>query len=319
MLGRWWPRRRQDETIARAATDAEDAGDALRPRWLRWVLDLPADSAGADAHALAGPASPDPIAAAIDVARLPRLPALLPTLLAALRREDVRAQALADCVARDPVVAGEVLRVANSAYYRRARAVDDLTAAVQRLGHDGLRRVALAVLMRPIAQGERLPSGSRTFDRLWMHTQRHMTACALLAPGRCDASDVQLAAVLGTTGLSALLRHAPMPVLMRAAVEAAAALELHRAAARLTTRAARHWRVPDGVVEALEQAAEGDRRAPAAAVLVAGERLAMASVLGEDAPHADALPLALDAGTCRAVIARLAQEFPEAPDTPQAG
>lgn len=306
--------------IEAGATEAGVAA-VIPAAWLRWLLDLPPTpprlaaprqaspaSAGPDAHALAT------LADTLDLARLPRLPALLPTLLAALRRDTVTAQALADCIARDPVVAGEVLRVAGSAYYARGLPVAGLVPAVQRLGHEGLRRVALAVLMRPIAQADGPACDTRRLDRLWNHTQRTMAACALLAPGRCDPAEAQLAAVIGTTGLTALLRHAPHAV-ERLAGDAAAR-DVFNAGARLTQRASAWWQLPEAVQHAWSRLADAQTVGDApAAVQDAAMRLAMASTLIEagllerDALDALPLPIALDASDRQAALTRLEQEF----------
>ena len=69
---------------------------------------------------------------------VPRLPAALPKLMGLIRRDDVSGREMADHLARDPALLGEVIRIANSASYRSARPVQSVEDAVAMLGQRGL-------------------------------------------------------------------------------------------------------------------------------------------------------------------------------------
>ena len=87
-----------------------------------------------------------------DPKSLPRLPALVPQLLRSLRSDDVGSAALAAQIGKDPVLVGEIVRVCNSAMFRGSGTIDSLQQGVMLLGQDGLRRVVMQLVMRPILQ-----------------------------------------------------------------------------------------------------------------------------------------------------------------------
>ena len=81
----------------------------------------------------------------------PRRPLLMPRLMAAVRDPASAATRLADIIAQDPVLAGDVLRLANSAWYRVTRdPVETLQRAVIVCGTDGLQSLASLALMQPV-------------------------------------------------------------------------------------------------------------------------------------------------------------------------
>lgn len=69
----------------------------------------------------------------------------------------------------DPPLAARVLKVVNSAFYRRQREVGALRAAVRMLGVDAIRNIALAASLHRLFRGGRGVSG---FDpsSLWAHS-----------------------------------------------------------------------------------------------------------------------------------------------------
>ena len=102
----------------------------------------------------------------------PRRPLLMPRLLAATRDPTAAATRLADIISQDPVLAGNVLRLANSAWYRITQdPVETLQRAVIVCGTDGLQSLAALALMQPVFRGE-----SGAFARLpallWERTTR---------------------------------------------------------------------------------------------------------------------------------------------------
>jgi len=120
----------------------------------------------------------DAVAAAVDVlARIdahprytPRRPQLLPQLTRAINDPAASAQSIAAILGQDPALAGNLLRIANSALYRRrGAAVEHLERAVTLLGTEGLRQTAMAALLQPVIADD----GSvfaRCASLLWEHT-----------------------------------------------------------------------------------------------------------------------------------------------------
>ncbi len=93
--------------------------------------------------------------------------------------ENLRAWMAIYC--REPVLASEVVKAANSAYYRSGDGeVTSVEQAVSRLGVDRLSTITLAILMRPAFEIK--PIYFRFFSKyLWQHSQDCAVACAELA------------------------------------------------------------------------------------------------------------------------------------------
>lgn len=275
---------RGDAMIEASADDAQPrpegvplAADEVRARGLRWLLDAPraapADTA-ASAQALA---YLDAVAQRLDPRRLPRLPALVPQLLAALRRDDIDAQSLATLLARDPTLAGDVMRIANSAFHRRANPATGLAQAIAILGADGLRHVVFTSVMRPILRPD---ARSMVAARLWQVAESRTWLCARLAPGHHDVAEAQLAAVVASTGAGALLSMVPAALLVPAVGDPALVRGFDAVARGVTVRAAMHWQLPEAVVQALRES-EG-ANGGLAGVLRTGDLLAMGTALVRD-------------------------------------
>jgi HD-like signal output (HDOD) protein len=143
----------------------------------------------------------------IDRRLLTRLPAFSPVavkLLSVLADERAPFKEIAGLIALDPVLAGEVLRLANSGLYGRWLRVSSLLEAIARLGTGRLSQVAItAALWRG------LPRKTAPFVREWW---RHSIAAALLAQqcGQDLPTDhAYTAALLHGIGQLALFEDAP--------------------------------------------------------------------------------------------------------------
>jgi HD-like signal output (HDOD) protein len=81
----------------------------------------------------------------------PRRPMLLPKLMQAVSDDSVSQRELVRILAGDPALAGNLLRLANSSFYRHnPEPVESLDRAVAILGIDGMRSMIAAALMQPI-------------------------------------------------------------------------------------------------------------------------------------------------------------------------
>ncbi len=143
----------------------------------------------------------------IDRRLLTRLPPFSPVavkLLSVLADERAPFKEIAGLIALDPVLAGEVLRLANSGLYGRWLRVSSLLEAIARLGTGRLSQVAItAALWRG------LPRKTAPFVREWW---RHCIAAALIAQqcGQDFSSDhAYTAALLHGIGQLALFEDAP--------------------------------------------------------------------------------------------------------------
>lgn len=265
---------------------------ALERLFVDWAFDLPVEGAGTDvAGAEAAFAHLQMVAHRFDVRRMPRLPALVPQLLATMRRDDADATEIAGLLSRDPTLAGDVMRVAGSAHYARSHPPTGLRQAVQVLGNEGLRHVVLGSVMRPILRGDAGQPGYAMAARLWAQAEARTWLCGRLA-ATADAGEAQLAGIVAGTGIAALSRMVHPRVLADAAGSPAFAERFLEIARPLTARAGAHWQLPAAVLDALQGTAD----TPLGRVLVAADRLAMgyrlmeAGLLAGDAAWPNGLP-----------------------------
>jgi len=260
----------------------------LAERYQRFMLGLPDAANGTLDH----PGEPallrrlQIVGERFDVRSLPRLPAVLPQLLHALKNDNVAGAELAKLVGRDPMLVGEVMRVSRSIYYRTLHSIQSLQHAVVLLGQDGLRRVATQHMMKPILQASAGVHGLVAGQRLWDHAERCAHASAFLGKyAGCDPFEAYLAGIVCNTGTGAMIHLLGMEEV--AAPEALSAAFLDgcaQVAAQLTLRAARHWELPSNVILALQEFAQTEPQSTATALgktLHAAHVLATAQLLSD--------------------------------------
>ena len=106
----------------------------------------------------------------------PRRPNMLPRVLSASSDESFSRRQLAALIAQDPSLVGNLLKIANSSFYRvTPEPVESVDRAVVLLGTDGIRSLVTAALMQPIFR-----IGGADFPRFpevaWEHTFRAANA-----------------------------------------------------------------------------------------------------------------------------------------------
>jgi HD-like signal output (HDOD) protein len=220
---------------------------------------------------------------------VPRVPEIIPQLLRSLRDEGITGAELARQVGKDPSLAAEVIRDANSPFYRPAKPVRTIDAALLVLGQNGLRMLLARAAFRPIAGVQGGRHARTAAPRIWRHTEHCALAASLLAPGlRADPFEAYLAGLMQDVGLIVALR------LFDQAFDAAAlprdahaAAQLLAAARQLSARIALQWELPPPIAAAILGAA-----APAGAT-------PLAQALGR-ADHIAKLRLLLDEGLLNA-------------------
>lgn len=215
---------------------------------------------------------------------LPRRPLLLPQLLRALNDPESTREDLSAIILQDPVLAADVLRTANSPFYRIAREpVDSLDRAIVLLGFEGLKSVVAASIMQPVFRTQK-----GQFDAfaptLWELAMRTATAAGIYA-ARTRTADPPTAQLLGL--LSAL---GPLAV-FRATGEA------YRERTQLVPRAEVHVRLIEDHADATSSAVASHWQLPETFVLALYEshgtgHLQNLSPLGK----------ALEAGRCCALL-----------------
>jgi len=132
----------------------------------------------------------------------PRQPMIIPKLIRAVNSEDSTKERLVKVISQDPVIAGELLRVANSPYYKLSEGtVDSIGRAILVLGIDGLRFLTSTLVLQPVAQTDKTYFPGFT-KRVWL--QSVLAANAAQAYARktrsCDSFTAHLVGLLSSIG-----------------------------------------------------------------------------------------------------------------------
>jgi len=264
----------------RATAAHKHAPRALDLAFQRWLTDPVRGDASpaAEAAILAGleRLAADPAAAA---ALVPRVPAVVPQLLRSLRDDSVSGSELARQIARDAVLVAEVIRDANSPWFRSGKPVTTIDGAVRVLGENGLRILLARVAFRPIVnmQGGRVVRA--VAPRLWQQSDACALAASLIAPDLgADPFEAYLAGLVLNVGLMAacrLIDHLEQPLVPQSDAFCTA-LQAH--ARELSAGIASHWEMPPFVAAAVVRAGRPGTQ-PLAACLGQADALAQLRLL----------------------------------------
>jgi HD-like signal output (HDOD) protein len=221
----------------------------------------------------------------------PRRPMLMPQLQAAANDPDAPPTRLASIIQQDPVLTGDVLRLANSVFYRvTAEPVESLQRAIITCGTDGLQRLAATALVQPVFRSN--SQGQHRFAQLlWERCTRGAAAAEACARHWCpqDRQAVHLLPLLAALGPLVAYRmvdDAYRAASRRPSPEASLALVL-RHGPQIAARVAAQWQVPPRLVRALagETPQDPEESLAMAAMLrawQAGELLATLSLLADE-------------------------------------
>ena len=99
---------------------------------------------------------------------LPMLPTVAMEVLSLCRGEETDAARLAEVLHRDQALAGNVLRVANSAAFAPKVPIASLQQAISRMGMNQVSEIALAVTVRGKLFGAEQHAG--LLERIWVHS-----------------------------------------------------------------------------------------------------------------------------------------------------
>lgn len=268
---------------AAAAGDAAhvDTGAEIDAAYYRWLtasngFHAPAETERrilAEVTAMAD----DPGAAAHLV---PRVPEVIPQLLASLGDDSVSHVEMGRQASQDVVLVAELIREANSAYYRSLDPVSTVEAAIMRLGHDGLRMLLARLAFRPIIKMQAGGFARIAAPNVWNQSERCALAASLMAPGvTAGAFEAYLAGLLQNVGLMVAFRVSD-DICEDGRIPGSRAFgqELQGLSRRLSSHIAAHWEFPTEVCESIAHAGDpGDL--PLARALALGDRIAKLRLL----------------------------------------
>ncbi|QOL49064.1 HDOD domain-containing protein [Massilia litorea] len=223
---------------------------------------------------------------------VPRVPAVIPQLLRSLRDDSVSAADLSRQLSQDVVLVAEVIREANSPYYRSSTPVRTIEGAVVMLGQNGMRMLLARVAFRPIISMQTGRLARQVAPQVWSQSEKCALAASLLAPALgANPFEAYLAGLMKNVGLIVAFRvidqAGPGDSLPQSDGFLGALLVSARA---LSAAIAREWEFPPGVVQAIGQAWDAEAP-PLAQALAQGDRLATlrvladGGVLGDDDPQ----------------------------------
>jgi HD-like signal output (HDOD) protein len=220
---------------------------------------------------------------------VPRVPEVIPRLLRSLRDEDVSTAELSSQVMQDVVLVAEVIREANSAYYRPMSPVKTVEAAIMMLGQNGLRMLLARIGFRPVIKMQTDGFSSKAAPHIWSQSEKCALAASLVAPGlTAGVFESYLAGLMQNVGLVVAFRMADR-VCPTGGIPCSGefGVKLLAASRQLSAGIARHWDFPQDVTDAIMEAGTPDESSLARA-LFQGDRIAKlrllldACVLSED-------------------------------------
>ena len=211
---------------------------------------------------------------------VPRLPDLVGQLLGALSDENISTGAVSAEVGRDLVLVAEVIREANSAYYRPAKPIETLDGAVTMLGLNGLRMLLAKIAMRPLIRTKVGGVARQVAPNVWKHSERCAFAASVMAPGlSAGVFEAYLAGLMQNLGLVVAFR------LAERAVESGKipgssdfGRRLFEVSRGLSAAIAAHWEFPRDVVDGIAGVGQADASSLARAV-ERGDQIAKLRVL----------------------------------------
>ncbi|OMO39810.1 histidine kinase [Stenotrophomonas sp. MB339] len=192
---------------------------------------------------------------------LPRRPQLLPQLIQTVNDDAASARVMAAIIGQDPVLTGNLLRIANSPAYKvHERPVESLQRAVTLVGTEGVRQIISAVLVQPVMQVQcgMFPQFSTV---IWEHALLASRAAADHARTVTfgDAFAAQWLGLVQGLGSALVMRQLLQEAQARdETVEPALALQLlQQWSLPLAQRVAAAWELPEPVHQALAPEADG--------------------------------------------------------------
>ncbi|KQQ86375.1 hypothetical protein ASF77_20585 [Massilia sp. Leaf139] len=193
-------------------------------------------------------------------ALVPRVPAVIPALLRSLRDEGVSNADLSRVVAQDVVLVAEVVREANSPFYRPPSPVRNIEGALMLLGQNGLRMLLARVAFRPVIGMQSGRFAKRVAPQVWAQSEKCALAAATLAPhAGAQPFEAYLAGLVGNVGLVVAFRVVDQVYdedLLPRSDAFRTALFAH--ARRLAAGIAREWALPEAAAGAIADAGQLD-------------------------------------------------------------
>lgn len=212
---------------------------------------------------------------------VPRLPAVIPKIMSTLRDQSSSSADLASELGRDAVLVSEVIRLANSPYYRVGQNVTSLERAVFVLGQVGVRQLVTNAAFMPMINFNSGHFTKLSGTTLWDQSEKTAIACDCMAKQqKTDRFNAYLMAIVQNVGLTVALQildrnfdgsQAPHSVLFQE--------RLINRSRELSCVIAKQWGFPATVLDALESQPKPKHMQTLGCILYAGDKLSKIHIL----------------------------------------
>ncbi|WP_342616937.1 HDOD domain-containing protein [Rhodoferax sp. GW822-FHT02A01] len=215
---------------------------------------------------------------------LPRANALVPQLIALMRESALPKRAVAERVSKDAKLTAEVMRLANSPYYRSQEEVATLMQAITLIGSTGLQTAIARVVLKPILQTTSNPKLADMEERLWEHSELVAQHAAALSPSAgLQSIEGYIAGLLYNTGWKVALRSLDQAgIALESPLSASFSIAMTEMAHQLFGLTTSEWEVTPGFTSFSVDAREfGLRRSkhPMTRVLQSAQAIAMGEIV----------------------------------------
>lgn len=154
------------------------------------------------------PSAPTPAGLVAQLQDLPPAPRVLHTLQRLIATPDTTIERLAGVVTLEPGLSARVVRMANSAHFRRGERIETIDEAIQRIGIDGVHELVTYAVASQLV-GQPLATYRLDAQSLWSRAVACAIAAATLAEhAGMDRSDAYTVGLMHGLGLVAIDRHA---------------------------------------------------------------------------------------------------------------
>ncbi len=161
---------------------------------------------------------------------------------------NVSAAQIVAALARDPAFVAQLIRTANSALYAGKPKVDNVNAAVSRLGYKMLRNLVVSAALAQLAMPKQ-PQLRRLLDEFWQHSREVAATSYVLAKSQkhLNPDHALLAGLIHDIGRLPLLLYIERKGLQME--EAVMGMLLNKCSAVLGERLLQSWEFPPELVE----------------------------------------------------------------------
>lgn len=186
---------------------------------------------------------------------VPRLPAVIPKVMMALREKETDVASLANILSGDMALVGEVIRLANSPYYRRVQVYESLEQAIVNIGFNGIRQMVISAAMKPIFNSHSGHFVNNSNRYLWDKSMNagQLSDCA--AKIVCeDSFHAYLASLTVQSGMTVLIKELDKCFDgMEAPRNRLFIDDFNRYAYEVSVRISEQWQFPEAVTNALQE------------------------------------------------------------------